>query len=290
MTDHHPGRLACHERLPFSELYSLLKFRLSWTMLDQQKKIHMIDLGLRIGIQWTTLIQALAVRECPFEHLKISAVGTSEKNIMKTSKWLVSFAKTLKLPFSFKAVVVSDMKNIKEDMFELEADEVVGVYPPLILRPDCLENLMEVLKNLKPSIMTVTEVEANHNSPSFINRFTEALFYYSACFDCLDTCMDKNGTDRMLVEERFSEGIRCKVATEGRERIIRNVRIDVWRSFIMRFGFVETELSRRSLDQARMVVKQVAYGSCCTLNMNWKALTVGWKGTPLVSASAWKLN
>lgn len=58
----------------------------------------------------------------------------------------------------------------------------------------------------------------------------------------------------------------------------------------MRFGFVETELSQRSLDQARMVVKQVAYGSCCTLNMNWKALTVGWKGAPLVSVSEIELT
>ncbi|RWR94290.1 DELLA protein RGL1-like protein [Cinnamomum micranthum f. kanehirae] len=65
----------------------------------------MIDLGPGIGIQWTTLIQALAMRVgCPFEHLKISAVGTSEKNIMKACKWLVSFAKTMNLPFSFKAI------------------------------------------------------------------------------------------------------------------------------------------------------------------------------------------
>ncbi|KAJ8623374.1 hypothetical protein MRB53_031903 [Persea americana] len=232
---------------------------------------------------------------CPFEHLKISAVGTSEENIMKACKWLVSFAKTLNLPFSFKVVIVSDMKDIKEDLFEFDADEVVGVYAPMTLRtmlarPDCFENLMEVMKNLNPSIMIVTEVEANHNSHSFIHRFTESLFHYSALFDCLDTCMDKNDTNRMLVEEDFlSQGIRCKIATEGSERMIRCVGIDVWRSFIKRLGFMETKLSQRSLDQANLVIKQVACGSCCTLGMNGKALTVGWKGVPLLFVSAWKL-
>ncbi|RWR94292.1 Transcription factor GRAS [Cinnamomum micranthum f. kanehirae] len=102
--------------------------------------------------------------------------------------------------------------------------------------------------------------------------------------------MDKNDTNRMLVEEDFlSQGIRCKIATAGSERMIRCVGIDVWRSFIKRFGFVETALSQRSLDQANLVIKQVACGSCCTDDMNGKALTVGWKGAPLLSVPAWKL-
>ncbi|RWR94289.1 DELLA protein RGL1 [Cinnamomum micranthum f. kanehirae] len=139
--------------------------------------------------------------------------------------------------------------------------------------------------------MIVTEVEENHNLPSFINRFTKVLFYYSAMFDCLDTCMDRNDTNRMLVEDNFcSLGIRCMIATEGSESMVMNVGIDVWRSFFKRFGFEETELSQQSLDQANLVVKQVAYGSCFTLGMNGKALTVGWRGAPLFYVSAWKLN
>ncbi|KAJ8623370.1 hypothetical protein MRB53_031901 [Persea americana] len=296
MVGPNPAHLAFLERLPFSQIVQFTEIQAILDNVGSAKRIHMIDLGPGIGIQWTTLIQALATRVgCPFEHLKISAVGTSEENIMKACKWLVSFAKSLNLPFSFEAVIVSDMKDIKEDLFELEADEVVGVYAPMTLRtmlarPSCLENLMEVMKNLNPSIMIVTEVEANHNSPLFINRFTEALFYYSALFDCVDTCMDRNDTNRTLVEDLFSLGIRCMVAAEGCESIVMNVGIDVWRSFFKRLGFEETELSQRSLDQANLVVKQVAYGSCCTLGMNGKALTVGWRGAPLFYVSAWKLN
>ncbi|KAJ8623274.1 hypothetical protein MRB53_031803 [Persea americana] len=205
----HPAHLACLERLPFSQIVQFTEIQAILDNVGSAKKIHMIDLEPGIGIQWSALIQALAVRVAyPFEHLKISAVGTSSENIMKIRKWLVSFAKTLNLPFSFKAVVVSDMKDIKEDLFELDAEEVVGVYAQLTLRtmlarPDCLENVMKVIKNLNPSIMIVTEVEVKHNSPSFINRFTKVLFHYSALFDCLDMYMDRNDANKMLVEDNF---------------------------------------------------------------------------------------
>ncbi|RWR94221.1 DELLA protein RGL1-like protein [Cinnamomum micranthum f. kanehirae] len=293
----HPAHLAWLERLPFPQIIQFTEIQAILDNVGSAKKIHVIDLGPGIGIQWAALIQALAVRVAyPFEHLKISVVGTSAENIMKIRKWLVSFAKTLNLPFSFKAVVVSDMKDIKEDLFELDANEVVGVYAhftlrTMLARPDCLENLMKVIKKLNPSIMIVTEVEVKHNSPSFINRFTKVLFHYCALFDCLDTYMDSNDTNRMLVEDNFfSLDIRCMIATEGSESIIMNVENDDWRSFFKRFGFEETELSQRSLDQANLVVKQVAHGSYCTLGLNGKALTVGWRGAPLFYVSAWKLN
>jgi len=51
--------------------------------------------------------------------------------------------------------------------------------------------------------MTVIDVEAKHNSPSFINRYTEALFYFSALFDRMDDVMDRSDNDRMVLESNF---------------------------------------------------------------------------------------
>ncbi|RWR94293.1 LOW QUALITY PROTEIN: DELLA protein RGL1-like protein [Cinnamomum micranthum f. kanehirae] len=86
---------------------------------------------------------------------------------MKACKWLVKICQDPEFTFLFQ-VIVSDMKDIKEDLSDFDSDEVVGVYAPMILRtmlarPNCLGILMEVMKNLNPSIMIVTEVEANHN-------------------------------------------------------------------------------------------------------------------------------
>ncbi|KAF3442708.1 hypothetical protein FNV43_RR16625 [Rhamnella rubrinervis] len=36
--------------------------------------------------------------------------------------------------------------------------------------------------------MTVVEQEADHNQVGFLDRFTEALYYYSTMFDSLEAC------------------------------------------------------------------------------------------------------
>ncbi|XP_072984416.1 protein SLENDER RICE1-LIKE 2-like [Typha latifolia] len=228
-------------------------------------------------------------------NVKISAIGTSEEAINTTGKRLISFAESLSLPFIFKAVIVPDVKDLKDNMFDVEEGEAISVYSSMdtsymIVRPDRLETVMRVIRKLRPCIMTVAEVEAKHNSPSLINRFTEALFYFSAFFDCIGSCMEVD-TDRKFVEERFcSQGIRSIIATEGSERLVRHVGISVWRSFFTHYQLVEAELNQWSFYQASLLVKQFVNGNSYTLEKNGKALLVGWKGTPLHFLSAWKFQ
>ena len=56
-----------------------------------------------------------------------------------------------------------------------------------------------MIRTLSPSVMVVAEIEANHNSTSFVNRFIEALFFFSAFFDCLETCMKRGEKNRMII-------------------------------------------------------------------------------------------
>lgn len=295
MMSPHPALLASHQMLPFGQVAQFTAIQVILDNMASAKRVHLIDLGIRIGVQWSILMQALAVRfTCPIELVKITAVGTPQGKIEETGERLVSFAKTLNLPFTFKPVIVSDMKDLNRDLFELVPEEAVGIYAPwmlntMICRPECLDHLMRVIRSFNPCIMVVTEIEANHNSPSFVNRFIEALFFFSAWFDCYDTCMDRNDHNRMSIEGIFfSQGIRNIVTAEGSERIVRHVGIDVWRSFFARFGFVEIELNH--LYQASLLLKQFACGSSCTLDMNGKSLSTGWKGTPLLAVSAWKVK
>jgi hypothetical protein len=242
-------------------------------------------------------MHALASRnECPLELLKITAVGTNSKqHIEDTGNRLKSFAQTTNIPFSFKIVMVSSMLDLKEDLFELDADEQLAVYSEyalksLIVQPNQLGHLMEVFRSINPCVLVMIEIEANHNSRVFVHRFIETLFYFSAYFDCVDACLEHNDpSSRMIIESIYlGEGIRNIVASEGEERKIRNVKIDVWRKFLAQFGMVETELSEASLHQANFVIKKFAFGSCCTFDTDGKSLLIGWKGTPILSLSTWK--
>lgn len=292
--------IACHQDLPFIQVTQFTGIQAIVEHVALSGKIHLVDLAIRSGVQWTVLMQALADRdESPVSLLKITAVTTMDKNhVEETGKRLESFAKSLNLPFSFNVVFVTEMKELKEELLAVEAEEVVAVYAPLVLRsmiprPDYLDVLMRVIKKLSPSIMVVTEVEANHNSPSFVTRFIEALFFYSAFFHCLEVCMGSTTKSqyRMMTEAMFfGEGIRNMIAAEGEERVVRNVKMDVWRAFFSRFGMVEMEFSEASLYQASLIIKRFACGSCCSLEKDGKCLIVGWKGTPIHSLSAWKFT
>ncbi|XP_022761269.1 DELLA protein RGL1-like [Durio zibethinus] len=291
-----PTTMACHGELPFSQITQFSGIQAIVENVSEAKRIHIIDFAIRNGVQWTVLMQALASRhECPLELLKITAVATNANDIIEgTGKWLSSFAQSVGLPFAYKIVMVPDMLDLKEDHFELDAEETIAVYAAFAFRsmlamPNRLENIMRVLRVMNPRLMVVVEIEANHNSPTFVNRFIEVLFFFSAYFDCVATCMKQNCKNREIIESVFfADGIRNMVAAEGEERKVRHVKFDVWRAFFARYGMGEAELSMSSLYQADLVLNTFACGNSCTLDMNGKCLLVGWKGTPMHSLSVWK--
>ncbi|KAK4407889.1 protein DWARF AND LOW-TILLERING [Sesamum angolense] len=116
--------LASHQELPFIQV---MQFAGMQTIVEHVKtagKIHLIDLQIRSGIQWTALMQGLA--DSPIQHLKITAVGTHDQRFVEeTGNRLLCFAQSLNLPFSFKSIYLTDMKAFKEDLLNIEADETV---------------------------------------------------------------------------------------------------------------------------------------------------------------------
>ncbi|KAK1354333.1 Transcription factor GRAS1 [Heracleum sosnowskyi] len=288
-----------HQEVPFSKVMQFVSIQ---TILDNvavAKRIHLIDLQLRNGVQWTLFIQALSERKIiPVKLLKITAIQTSEKDrVEEIGKRLQSYAKSMNISFIFKVVSVLNMKDLNVELLDIRHGEAVAVYSPVVLktmirRPENLQSLLGVIQRLRPVVMVVMEVEANTNSPLFVNRFIEALFWYSAWFDSLEDCIARDNQYRMEVERSyFGRGIQNIVAAEGEDRTARSVEINVWRTFFQRFKMVEIDISKASLDQANMVLKQkFSCGSSCTIYKNRKCLIVGWKGTPLHSVSAWKFK
>ncbi|KAG9142836.1 hypothetical protein Leryth_005576 [Lithospermum erythrorhizon] len=250
---------------------------------------------IRTGVQWTALLQALSERKKDKLEVKITALGTTNREkIEATGKRLLSYAGSLNLPLSFNVVFVADMSEIKEEHFSTKANETVVVYGSSVLRsmiskPDCLDNLMKVIRTLRPSLMVVGEVEANHNSPIFLHRFVESLFFYGAIFDCFEDCMERDDQFRLSLEgSQFGQGIQNTIAIDGEERVNRNVKLDVWRAFFKRFWMEEIEVSESSVLQANLVTKEYAKGDSCSIDRNGKGIIVGWKGTPILSLTTWK--
>ncbi|KAL3849670.1 hypothetical protein ACJIZ3_011552 [Penstemon smallii] len=70
--------LATHQELPFVQVMQLAGIQaIIDNVTTNGKKIHVIDLQIRSGIQWTAMMQGLVDRK--INHLKITAVGTSDQ-------------------------------------------------------------------------------------------------------------------------------------------------------------------------------------------------------------------
>lgn len=289
-----PAIIACEQDLPFSQVTKFTGVHAILDNITSARKVHLVDFEIRSGSHWTIIMQDLVNRaESPIELLKITAVGTSKRRIERTGKWLSSFAETMNLPFSFKAIV-SDMKDLRKELFELESDEVVAVYSEyrlstLLVCPNQLRTLLQVIQSFNPSIMVVVEAEASTNTPTFLARFHNLLSYCTATFDSLATCMDRDHQYRKITEEVLHwELIRNIITTEGAERIYRHAKIDFWREYFTRFSIEEEELSHSALYQASLLIQRYANWSHCSLDMNGKSMIIKWKGTPVKSLSVWK--
>ncbi|XP_060171458.1 DELLA protein RGL1-like [Lycium barbarum] len=270
--------------------------------VGNSKKIHIIDLEIKMGVQWTILMQALATHQRnsqnPLEHLKITALlgAQSRTKIEETGKQLMNFAESFDFPFSFKIVAVEDILDLKREELDIDPEEAIAVYSPyflanMLMQQDKLDFLMGFIKGLNPRIMVIAEVEANHNSPVFVNRFIETLFYHGAFFDVFEDYMKNDESTRSAMESEFMwHGIRNIIAVEGKERSIRHVTINLWSKYFKRFGMEEMKLSDSSLYQAKMVMEKFSGGNSFTLEMNGNFLAIGWKGTPLNSLSVWKFH
>ncbi|XP_073135871.1 DELLA protein RGL1-like [Henckelia pumila] len=295
-TSNNSALIAFHNKLPLSQVTKFAGIQAILDHVAEAGKIHIIDFEIRTGLQFTILMQALAVRrEHPLELLKVTAVGTrSKKTLDEANRRLTSFADSLNLKFSFNVVMVADILDLDPTRFELEADEKVAVFAAytltsMIVQPDRLEHLMGVIRTVNPRVMVVSEVDGNCNSPIFVDRFVESLFFYCAYFESMAACLEDDEENRAFAEsDCFGSSIRNIVACEGEARKIRHVCSGVWRAFFASCGLEEMELSMSCLYQANLVLKSFACGNSFTLDSDEKSLIIGWKGTPLSSLSAWK--
>ncbi len=74
---------------------------------------------------------------------------------------------------------------------------------------------MFLLRNLNPVVVTLLEVEANHNGETLISRFVEALHYYCALFSSLEGSLGRDSPDRYRVESMsFASEIKSIVAKD----------------------------------------------------------------------------
>ncbi|CAI5464226.1 unnamed protein product [Closterium sp. Yama58-4] len=239
-------------------------------------RVHVIDLGITHGTQWPTLLESLATRPGGPPHLRITGVdapltGLKPSSLEETGRRLSAFARVIGVPFEFTPIT-EQLDDLKPEHVAVRSDEVLVVNCLLRLHqmrdesnaphvPSQRNCTLHMIRSLNPAIVTLIEQHADHNIPSFLSRFREALHYFSALYESLDASLPWNSTERALVEERiFGRKLVNIIACEGRDRVERHESHARWHERMQRCGFVPRAISADVEENAHLLLKRYREG------------------------------
>ncbi|KAF3589581.1 hypothetical protein F2Q69_00032489 [Brassica cretica] len=263
------------------------------------RRVHVIDLGLNQGMQWPALMQALAVRPGGPPSFRLTGVGppqTESSDSLQQLGWkLAQFAQAIGVEFEFKGLAAESLSDLEPEMFETRPESETLVVNSvfelhrLLNRSGSVEKLLTTVKTVKPRIVTTVEQEANHNGVVFLDRFNEALHYYSSLFDSLEDSYTLPSQDRVMSEVYLGRQIVNVVAAEGTDRVERHETLAQWKVRMGSVGFDPVPLGSSAFKQASMLLSVFAGGDGYRVEENDGCLMLGWQTRPLIATSAWKL-
>ncbi|XP_031257899.1 DELLA protein GAI-like [Pistacia vera] len=263
-------------------------------------RVHVIDFSLKQGMQWPALMQALALRPGGPPAFRLTGIGPPQPDntdALQQVGWkLAQLAETIGVEFEFRGFVANSLADLEPEMLDVRPEvETVAVNSVfelhrLLARPGGIEKVVSSIKAMKPKIITIVEQEANHNSPVFLDRFTEALHYYSSLFDSLEGSSVAPASQDLVMSEVYLGRQICNVvACEGSDRTERHETLTQWRTRLTSSGFDPVHLGSNAFKQASMLLALFAGGDGYRVEENNGCLMLGWHTRSLITTSAWQL-
>ncbi|XP_059631675.1 scarecrow-like protein 1 [Cornus florida] len=270
--------------------------------LKGEKTVHIIDFDINQGSQYIALIQTLAAQPGKPPHLRLTGIDDPESvqrdigGLKIIGQRLEKLAEDFDVSFEFRAVA-SMTSLVTPAMLDCQPGEalVVNFAFQLHHMPDesvstvnQRDQLLRMVKSLKPKLVTVVEQEVNTNTTPFLTRFVESYNYYSAVFESLDATLPRESQERMNVEKQcLARDIVNIVACEGEERIERYEVAGKWRARMMMAGFMSCPFCPNVKDSIRKLIKQ-QYCDRYKMKEETGSLHFGWEDKVLIVASAWR--
>ncbi|KAL6959578.1 hypothetical protein U1Q18_039731 [Sarracenia purpurea var. burkii] len=265
-------------------------------------RVHVIDFSLKQGMQWPALMQALALRPGGPPAFRLTGIGPPQpdnSDALQQVGWkLAQLAETIDVEFEFRGFVANSLADLDASMLEIRSSDVEAVavnsifeLHRLLASSGAIDKVLSSIKAMRPKIVTVVEQEANHNGAVFLDRFNEALHYYSTMFDSLEGSglTQPNSQDMIRSEIYLGRQICNVVACEGTDRVERHETLSQWRTRMSSAGFDPVHLGSNAFSQASMLLALFAGGDGYRVEENDGSLMLGWHTRPLIATSAWQL-
>ncbi|URE34527.1 Scarecrow-like protein 18 [Musa troglodytarum] len=240
---------------------------------------------------------AIAERSDPSDppFIRITETGSDLEVLRRTGHRLQNFAHSLGLGFQFHPLLLhptSTSLNFTTSPFPLHPGETLVVNCVLFLHKlqkeggsRDLQAFLRTIRAMNPSVVTVAEREASHNSPNFMQRFVEALDYYMAVFDSLEATLPPTSQERLEVEQVWlGQEIEDIVGGEGGG----HERSERWENVLRDAGFSSLQLSTFAVSQARLLLRLHYPSEGYQVELVRDSLLLGWQNRHLFSVSSWR--
>lgn len=209
---------------------------------EGESEVHIVDLDIKQGLQWASLVQALALRKGgPPALLRITALAmpavgagaggggsasaTATEELLATGARLREFADSVGVPL--RVAVAAGWEAVERRPGEAVAVNCVSSLHALLAGGEegggeerVRAFLADVVAPWRPAVVTLVEQEGGgggggngsggegtaasaSSSSSFIPRFVDALHYYSSMFDSLASCLGGAPEERRVVESHL---------------------------------------------------------------------------------------
>ncbi|CAN6183534.1 unnamed protein product [Urochloa humidicola] len=272
-------------------------------VITGRKKLHIVDYGVRYGIQWPSLLCWLATREGGPPEVRITGIDLPQPGfrpaaqIEETGRRLSKCAHQFGIPFKFQTIAAK-WETVCVDDLNIDPDEVLVVNGLFdfgnlmdegvdIYSPSPRDVVLSNIRKMRPDVFILCNVNGCHGSPFFVTRFREVLFFFSALFDMLDATVPRDNNQRLLVERdlfgRFALNV---IACEGSDRVERHEKYKQWQVRNHQAGFRQLPLDPDIVRVVRNKAKD-SYHKDFVIDVDHQWLLEGWKGRIIVAMSTW---
>ncbi|XAR60204.1 hypothetical protein NMG60_11033466 [Bertholletia excelsa] len=292
----------CTSTIPFMNASHYYAIQTILEFAKQATSLHIIQFGGRRAIHFMPLIQQLSQRPCGPPKLRITSIDFPEQGFEPTAivererrRW-VNYCKKFNVPFEYHGMTQKWEAVDPEDL-KIHKDEVLVVMCSYlfhyVMDDSFLENsprdaVLKLIKRINPDVFLHAILNGPHNSPFFVSRFHEVLFYFSVVFDMFETTMPRESPWRMMCEtEICGKQVLNTIACEGLERIERTETYKSWQARTVRAGFKQLPLNQDIIKKIKAKVK-ANFHRDFFLDEADQWMLQGWKGRVLHALSCWK--
>jgi hypothetical protein len=289
----------------FNKIAHIFSTRSIMQTMVGKNRLHIVDYGaMNYEFQWADLIRLLANRnrEGDPPEMKITAISGYQPRACP-SQWIEEqehrlnmCASEFGMPFTFRAITTK-REEVSIENLNIDEDEVLVVndifnlsslvgesalFGDLSPRDTVLNNI----RKMKPNIFIQSVLNFSHGT-SFLSRFREALFCYSALFDMLDAIVPRDSEQRLVLEQgMLGRWALNAIACDGVDLIDRPEKYRRWQVRNRQAGLRQLPLEPDIVKELKDMVKKHHHKNFL-LSEDDQWLLQGWKGRILFAHSTW---